>query len=100
MDDIASCPWERSAAGLTYGAKQVADAAGIKRVVGPVSGVACNDRYDLAKGQAEALKQLQARAVEQGGDGVTGVQFTQITNTRSPCWRGVEATGLAVSYAR
>jgi uncharacterized protein YbjQ (UPF0145 family) len=60
----------------------------------------CNVRYDPAKGQADALKQLQARALEHGGDGVIGVQFSQVTNARSPCWHGVEATGLAVIYVR
>jgi uncharacterized protein YbjQ (UPF0145 family) len=84
----------------TYGAIQGAQTAAIKRVVGPVSVFACRASYDVAKNQAAALKQLQARALQHGGDGVTGVQFTQITNTRSPCWHGVEATGLAVVYTR
>ncbi len=80
--------------------KQVADAPSIKRVIGRVSGSACNEPYDSAKAQADALKKLQARALQQGGDGVTEVQFTQVTNTRSPCWHGVEATGVAVIYQR
>jgi uncharacterized protein YbjQ (UPF0145 family) len=64
-----------------------------------VSGSACDARYDLQRGEAEALKLLQARALAHGGDGVASVRFTQVTNTRSPCWHGVEATGLAVAYA-
>jgi hypothetical protein len=83
-----------------HGADQAANTPGIERVVGPVRGSACSHRYDTAKAQAEALKQLQARAVARGGNGVTAVQFMQVTNTRSPCWHGVEATGLAVIYAR
>jgi uncharacterized protein YbjQ (UPF0145 family) len=83
-----------------YGASQGANTAAIKRVLGPVSVFACHGRDDLTKNQAEALKQLQARAVQRGGDGVTGVQFTQVSNTRSPCWHGVEATGVAVVYTR
>jgi uncharacterized protein YbjQ (UPF0145 family) len=82
------------------GARQGANTAGIKQVVGSVSVFACHDRYDLTKSQAEALKQLKARALQHGGDDVTGVQFTQVTNTRSPCWHGVKATGLAVVYTR
>lgn len=77
-----------------------ADTPEIQRVVGPVSVSACHDRYDPAKAQAEALKQLQARALQHGGDGVIKVRFTQVTNSRSPCWHGVEATGLAVIHAR
>ena len=72
----------------------------IKRLVGVVSSSACDARYDPTKAQAEALRRLQARARARGGDGVSGVQFTQVTNTRSPCWHGVEATGLAVIYER
>jgi uncharacterized protein YbjQ (UPF0145 family) len=84
----------------TYGASQVANTSAIKRIVGPVRVFACQARYDVMQNQAAALKQLQARALQHGGDGVTEVQFTQVINTRSPCWHGVEATGLAVIYAR
>jgi hypothetical protein len=77
-----------------------ANTPGITRVVGPVRGTVCDNPYDAVKGQAKALEQLQALAVEHGGNGVTGVRFAQVTNRRSPCWHGVEATGLAVIYAR
>ncbi len=91
----------RRAASLpTYDADHGAGAPAILRVVGPVSGLVCNNRYDPAKGQAEALKQLQVRALQHGGDAVTDVKFTQVSNVRSPCWHGVEATGLAVISAR
>jgi hypothetical protein len=84
----------------TSGTSQVANASAIKRVVGPVSVFACHGIYDVTQNQEAALKQLQARALQHGGDGVTEVQFTQVTNSRSPCWHGVKATGLAVIYAR
>jgi len=81
-------------------AQQITAAPRIDRVVGRVSGLVCDDRYDPAKGQVDVLKQLQAKALQRGGDGVIGLQFIQVTNTRSPCWHGVAATGLAVIYAR
>ncbi len=102
---ISACASDTALAGRSgglsvYGAKVIAAASGIERVVGPVAGLACGDRYYPAKGQAEALRQLQAGARARGGDGVTSVQFAQVSNARSPCWHGVEATGLAVVYSR
>ncbi len=92
--------WGPSASLPASLSKPASDTPGLKRVVGPFSGLVCNDRYDPKRAQTEALKRLQARALAEGATDVFGVRFSQITNTRSPCWHGTEATGFATTLLR
>ena len=72
----------------------------IVSVVQHVRAVSCNHRFDLKIGEANSLDQLKMQALAVGGNGVINVKSELIVNTKSPCWHGFEATGVAVVFDR
>jgi len=72
----------------------------VVRIVGPVEGHACRSMpTDTAPTEAAALRQLQARAMLAGANGLVDVTFShEGTDLGSNCWRSVTASGTAVVF--
>jgi hypothetical protein len=70
----------------------------VRAQIGRVYSLSCHFRYAPLEGQAEAVEKLRIRALARGADGIVGLRMSLITNTRSPCWHGFEASGLAVRF--
>jgi hypothetical protein len=91
---------ERAAAIPWFTASTASQQPTIVSVVRRVRAVSCNHRFDLKIGEADALNQLKGWALAVGGNGLVGVKSDLIINTKSPCWHGYEATGVAVVFDR
>jgi len=71
----------------------------VRATLGPVRFEMCKYRDSPPSvGEQAALAQLRARAAMMSANGVAHLRFASITDRRSPCWRGVDASGLAVVF--
>ena len=67
-------------------------------VVGSVRTLACHPRLDPPRMRAEALQALRMQALSRGADALLDVRMALVTNRRSPCWNGVEASARVVRF--
>ena len=91
---------QRSASIPAYAVAASSAAPPVTAVVGPLWAAECKYRYnDDTIGQLAALAQLRARAALKGANGIVQLKYMKITNPRSPCWHGFEASGVGVVFA-
>ena len=74
----------------------------VERIIGPREGHSCRSMpTDPAPTDAAALRQLQARALLAGANGLVDVSFSRAgTDVGSNCWQSVTASGTAVVFRR
>ena len=71
----------------------------IRTTLGKVWADSCRYRYNRPSvGQQASLAQLRARTAMKGANGIAHLRFMLITNNKSPCWHGFEASGVAVVF--
>jgi uncharacterized protein YbjQ (UPF0145 family) len=94
---------EESGATVPYFTASTASLAPpIARIIGPVEGHSCKNLLtDPPATEEAALRQMQARALTIGADGIVDVSFSRAgTSLGTNCWQSVSASGTAVMFER
>ena len=90
---------ERSADIPVFTDGEVSAMPNIQTTLGELRADSCKYRYSPPSvGRQASLAQLRARAAMKGANGIAHLRYLLITNSRSPCWHGVEASGVAVVF--